>query len=79
MGALVGVALVGTRCTAAAEPFSPLPNGRVAVEIYGYRIGLASSEQSLHLVEFYPAWTARSMFGGTTFTLRQALAEPDKA
>jgi hypothetical protein len=63
----------------AAEPFPRLPDGRVVVEIFGRKVGLPAGPGSLDRISFYPSRTANSTFGNTTFTLRQALAEPEKA
>jgi len=62
-----------------AQPFPQLPDGRVAVEIFGRRIGLPPSPSSLDRINFLPSWTAMSTFGNTWLTLRQALADPEKA
>jgi hypothetical protein len=62
-----------------AQPFPQLPDGRVAVEIFGRRIGLPPSPSSLDRIKFLPSWTAMSTFGNTWLTLRQALADPEKA
>src|SRR5215207_2675317 len=46
-----------------AQPFPQLPDGRVAVEIFGRRIGLLPSPSSLDRINFLPSCTAMSTFG----------------
>jgi hypothetical protein len=59
-------------------PFERLPDGRIGVEIFGQRIALPGTDDYLDRIEFYPL-RQRPFGKPPTFTLRQALAEPDKA
>jgi hypothetical protein len=66
---------------AVPPPFERLPDGRIGVEIFGQRIALPATptdpDRDLDLIQFYPL--RMEPFGRATFTLRQALAAPDKA
>jgi hypothetical protein len=68
---------VANDADAQKRSFERLADGRVFVEIFGQQMALPGSEPELDEVRFYPDRVRRS--DRPFFSLREALAEPDKA